>query len=488
MKQKLNWLIIMLTSMVLTTQAQIPQDFIHANGSALVHGSNNDTIYLRGINFNNFWLDDGGPNWIIDDPNDMGTPQPYAFGDLNWFADAKQIRFNVVRVTLNYRLFEDNANPYVYLSSGWNFIDQYIQWADSLGMYLILDMHVPQGGLQNSSNAPLLWTNNSNQDRLVALWHEIATRYSNDTTIAGFDLLNEPTPVDSIAAWSNLAQRIADTIRTVDNNHLLIVEYAYGIIDTTNTWYPFWNLSQQMFFINDTNVMYDFHYYQEMSYALQCYNNPNCTPTIQYNDNSVIFPTESGNSLPFTQAWLADDLTDWLTVYDSANVPVNIGEWAPWRANYEYNNNQMQGYEYISDLLDLFCQQKLNWQYYCYSEFRHTSQDQNGNDGLNSLLSNYYQSNLCNSITTDIENQHLEQEFIIYPNPFKDMTTIKAIDFSFGNADLKLYDLIGRQIMHDYHINGNAIVIERGELTKGIYLYKLTDNKGLLITGKIIAE
>ncbi len=467
-----KWLCVLSVYFVflLVVQAQSPMGFVHSYGSALVQGSDQDTLYLRGINFNNFWLDDGSPDWIFDDPNDNGIPQPYAFGNLDWFTDAREVGFNVVRVTLNYRLFEDNATPFTYHPSGWSFLDQYVQWAKSLGIYLILDMHVPPGGLQNGPNAPLLWMNPSNQHRLVALWHEIAKRYANEPIIAGFDFLNEPTPVDSISAWENLAQRIADTIRTVDNNHLLIVEYAYGIIDPSNSWYPFWDLSQQMFFIADANVMYDFHYYQELTYALQCYNNPGCIPSIQYSDTNVIFPTESGNTLPFTKEWLADDLADWVEIYKAANVPVNIGEWAPWRANYEYNNNQMEGYEYICDLFGLFDQYQLNWQYYCYSEFRAPSRDPNGNEGLNIRLRNYLQSGSCDQITGVIDHQTLTK-FHVYPNPVGNQL---FIDIGEQNepTDIKIVNIVGQGILKE-SIFQPLTEVNTESFPSGIYFVKI---------------
>jgi endoglucanase len=51
---------------------------------------------------------------------------------------------------LNYRIFEDNAEPYLYKQSGWNFLDQNIRWAKDFDLYLILSMMVPPGGYQPS--------------------------------------------------------------------------------------------------------------------------------------------------------------------------------------------------------------------------------------------------------------------------------------------------------------------------------------------------
>jgi Cellulase (glycosyl hydrolase family 5)/Secretion system C-terminal sorting domain len=471
-------------------KAQPTQNFIHASGADLEYGVNNTKINLRGINFNDFWLEDTlTGNWLIDDPNDLGTPRDTAFGGQNYYNDANQVGFNTIRTAMNYRQFEDNSNPYVYKQSGWNFIDQNITWANQYNMFLIIDLHIPQGGLQNAPNAPNLWTNTSNQDRLVALWYNIAQRYKNDTIIAAYDILNEPTPVDSIQAWSNLAQRIVDTIRTIDQNHLIIVEYAYGIIDVNSQWYPFWDLNQQMFFVNDNNVMYDFHYYNPLAYTLQCYNDPNCTPTIQYNDPLQTFVAEgAAQATPFNQTWLATDLAGMMSVYQSANVPINIGEWAPWRANYEYNNNQMQGYEYICDLMNLFDQNNLNWQYYCYEEFRPTANDPKGNNGLNERLRNYLLFNQCvPGNTVSIEENSVSEPITIYPNPVKRGENI-TINFDVsGNYNIKIIDMMGRTIQN-FSLKSKS-QINTNDLNSGIYLIVLeNENDERIETQKLILE
>ncbi len=471
-------------------KAQPAQNFLHANGQDLIYGQNNTNINLRGINFNDFWLEDTlTGNWIIDDPNDLGVPRDTVFGGQNYYIDASQVGFNTVRAAMNYRQFEDNGNPYVYKQSGWNFIDQNITWAKQYNMFLILDMHVAQGGLQNSNNAPNLWTNLSYQDRLVDMWYNIAQRYKNDTIIAAYDLLNEPTPVDSIQAWSNLAQRIIDTIRTVDQNHLIIVEYAYGIIDVNNQLYPFWDLTQQMFFVNDNNIMYDFHYYDPLAYTLQCYNQTGCTPTVQYNDPLQTFVAEGATqATPFNQSWLAVDLAAMMAVYQSANVPINIGEWAPWRANYEYSNNQMQGYEYICDLVNLFDQNNLNWQYYCYEEFRPTANDPKGNNGLNERLRNYLLFNQCvPGNTVNIEDNSDLEIMEIYPNPIKRGENILFSFDESSNYVVKIIDMMGR-IVKSFPLKENT-QINTNELKSGIYLITVNGIDGVQMeTKKLIID
>ena len=52
----------------------------------------------------------------------------------------KSLGFNSVRFCLSYQFFQDNR--------GFDLIDQNITWAKEYGISLILDMHVPNGGMQ----------------------------------------------------------------------------------------------------------------------------------------------------------------------------------------------------------------------------------------------------------------------------------------------------------------------------------------------------
>lgn len=172
---------------------------------------------------------------------------------------------NAIRFYMNYKTFEDDAAPYTYKNSGWEWIDKNIEWARKNGVFLILNMHVPQGGFQSRCEGDALWNEQENQSRLASLWKAIASRYKNEPQIAGYDLLNEPIPVESVTHWTNLAQRIIDSIRSVDQNHLIITERAialdcdYGYSDENNN-YPQ---------ITEDNLMYTVHLYDPYSFTHQ---------------------------------------------------------------------------------------------------------------------------------------------------------------------------------------------------------------------------
>lgn len=160
--------------------------FIRSDGSRLVVGAG-ESIRLRGINFNNYhW--EIGPELILDSDHHSEL-------DYQRVAD---MGMNVIRFNLSYILFEDDDHPYDYMQSGWDWLDQNIDWARKYGLYLIIDMHVPQGGYQGGTDdGYALWEEAQNQDRLKALWVEIATRYHDEPVVAGWDIVNEPTPSKS---------------------------------------------------------------------------------------------------------------------------------------------------------------------------------------------------------------------------------------------------------------------------------------------------
>ena len=108
----------------------IPKNFIRRFGDHLVTGINNDQIILRGVCFgNNVW-------------SKPFEPVATHHSELD-FQKVKDMNCNVIRYYLNYQLFEDNTQPYKYKQSGWDWLDQNIQWAKKYNLYLILNMHVP---------------------------------------------------------------------------------------------------------------------------------------------------------------------------------------------------------------------------------------------------------------------------------------------------------------------------------------------------------
>lgn len=157
--------------------------------------------------------------------------------------------FNSVRLPMHYELLTPSVEDEpikgrnTWKESGFRRIDALLAWCKANNIYLILDLHAAPGGQGNDlpiadrdPAKPSLWESAANQEKMVALWAEIARRYKDEPSVAGYDLLNEPNwdldgsgdahgcKVKEQAPLVSLYKRAIAAIRQVDANHLLIIE------------------------------------------------------------------------------------------------------------------------------------------------------------------------------------------------------------------------------------------------------------------------
>ena len=269
-----------------------PNPLIQLEGRQIVDADKNP-IYLQGVAFNNFiW-------------NNSALP-PEHHTELD-YERVNAMGMNAIRFYMNYTYFEDDTSPYTYRQSGWDWLDENIAWAKKHGIYLILNMHAPQGGYQSQGEGDALWDVVENQNRLVALWKEIAERYKDEVQIAGFGPVNEPVPSQSMSQWSQLAQRLIDEIRTVDKNHLLFIEKA---IYVQGDFTPDENLNFPE--VTGENIVYEFHGYDPYFYSHQLLEFAELGDGGKYPDEQII---EVSN-------------TEWYTAtFDNPRLPAGTSDW-----------------------------------------------------------------------------------------------------------------------------------------------------------------
>jgi aryl-phospho-beta-D-glucosidase BglC (GH1 family) len=151
---------------------------------------------------------------------------------------------NVVRIALNYRQFERDAEPFHYLEAGFKRLDQAIEWCARHGLYVILDLHAVQGWQNtdwhsdNANRGSFFWTFPHFQDRFVALWEKFAERYQGNETVAGYNVMNEPAtgwpngrfgpqPKSQWEIINAVYRRVVAAIRAVDPDHIIFLEGDY---------------------------------------------------------------------------------------------------------------------------------------------------------------------------------------------------------------------------------------------------------------------
>jgi len=159
-----------------------------------------------------------------------------------------QCGFNSIRLPMHYNLFtlpiedEPVKGTNTWLTNGFTLTDNLLAWCKTNKMYLILDLHASPGGQGKDGNIsdydpakPSLWESAENQQKTIALWHKLAERYANEPWIGGYDLLNEPNwtfegkdkngrqDATNQPIWE-IYKAITKAIRSVDTNHIIIVE------------------------------------------------------------------------------------------------------------------------------------------------------------------------------------------------------------------------------------------------------------------------
>ncbi|HEY4151273.1 MAG TPA: cellulase family glycosylhydrolase [Chitinophagaceae bacterium] len=268
------------------------QGFLKADGKIIVDG-NGQKYILRGMGLGGWMLQEGymfhvsnlGRQYIIKSKIEelVGTEKTNLFYQ-QWLAghttkaDIDSLAawgFNSIRLPMHYNLFtlpvdqEPVKGGETWIGKGFTMVDSLLKWCGHNKMYLILDLHATPGGQGNDlpisdrdPAKPSLWESEANQQKMVALWHELAWRYANEPWIGGYDIINEPNwgfddPKDIRGTKEQLNEplkklmvRITNAIREVDTHHIIIIE-GNGFGNNYNGLLPTW----------DNNMVLSFHKY-----------------------------------------------------------------------------------------------------------------------------------------------------------------------------------------------------------------------------------
>lgn len=95
-------------------------------------------------------------------------------------------------------------------------------------------------------------------------------------------------------------------------------------------------------------------------------------------------------------------------------------------------------------------------------------------------------TNIHVDMTTGI-SESTNSVISIYPNPFTDFTTIKLDSkINLINAQMHLYDVLGKEVKLISEINASEIRVDRKGLSEGMYLYKFVNDGQVVSTGKLV--
>ncbi len=260
-----------------TSKAQTG-NFISVSGKEII-GPDKKPFLIRGTNLGNWLVPEGymfkfksvnSPRLINEALVEVLGPEETKIfwekyqdtyiteGDIHFL---KASGMNSIRIPFNYRLF--NTENYCGQNNpdrGFELLDRVIGWCKKEGIYVILDMHCAPGGqtgdnIDDGYGYPFLFKSAAMRELTARIWKRIADHYKDETTVMGYDLLNEPIATYFNADELNphlepVYKEITKAIRLVDKNHILFLGGAQWDSNFKIFGPPF-----------DSKLVYTFHKY-----------------------------------------------------------------------------------------------------------------------------------------------------------------------------------------------------------------------------------
>lgn len=239
-----------------------------------------DPVSLRGINLGGWllregWMDPIGYDYLSGSPfmDDYGsrTLMIERFGEketdqlLSHYQKVyiqesdldtiKELGLNFVRVPVYWEVLLDRVG--LLKDDAFDRLDWVVEQCRRRDLYVLIDLHGAPGGHSDgyqtggTLGSNKLWTNQQYLEWTIQIWQAIATRYSGNATVMGYDLLNEPV-ADPKSGFTNASMYdiLYQAVREVDPDHIIFLGAFYNFDYLCDPAKYGW-----------TNVVYQTHHY-----------------------------------------------------------------------------------------------------------------------------------------------------------------------------------------------------------------------------------
>lgn len=203
---------LLLPASVAFTQSTEPLPRIGVHGNRFV-SAKGDTLVFRGLN--------------CSDPDNL---EQQGHWNKAYFEEIKSWGANVLRFPVHPTAWRRRGQE-TYLQ----LLDQGVQWAKELGLYVIIDWHSIGNLRSELFQAPMYETT---QKETFEFWRTMAKHYKDEPAVAFFELYNEPTVFNgqlgicTWAQWKAIMEEIITIIRAHDCKAIPLVagfNWAYDL-------------------------------------------------------------------------------------------------------------------------------------------------------------------------------------------------------------------------------------------------------------------
>lgn len=242
------------------------------------------------------------------------------------FQIMRDLGFNTLRIPFHFRLAQDRDS--------FGFIENAVRLCSKYQLYCILDLHAAPGSQNadwhsDSSGSALFWREKKHQEKFIRIWQEIAERFKDNSTIAGFDLLNEPVYPDQDAIL-RFYQTVVKAIREIDPGRIIFLE--------GNHW------AQEIEFFGKPwaeQLVYSIHFYAPLDFTFAFVRN-------------LKYPSGEVN--------LKRQLLCYYRLKEKWQVPIYVGEFGQ-NSRCPYCHRELK---WLKDCLGIFQEYGFHWSYWTY--------------------------------------------------------------------------------------------------------------------------
>jgi hypothetical protein len=162
-----------------------------------------------------------------------------------------------IRVPVDYPVLE--SAPFEYSESGLVVLAESLRWCKNAGLNMIIDLHKAPGYVFDNFSAATFFSDETAQDRFVALWEVLARRFKGEGDNLVFELLNEVVDAHG-DAWNKIIRRTIAAIHAIDPTR-------YIIIGGANYNSPSALADLELF--ENPRILYTFHFYEPLYFTHQ---------------------------------------------------------------------------------------------------------------------------------------------------------------------------------------------------------------------------
>ncbi|MGO0984794.1 glycoside hydrolase family 5 protein [Clostridioides difficile] len=168
-----------------------------------------------------------------------------------YFDDIKKAGFDTVRIPVRFSDYTLAFNDYKIDEEFFKKIDGYIKYALDKDLVVVLDLHHFEEIMQEPQ---------TNKEKFLKIWQQIANRYQKYDKNLVFELLNEPKESLSPQLLNEYLEEAINIIRKTNPKRTIIVgPYNYYQIDYL----------KDLNIPKNSNIVVSFHYYEPNDFAFQ---------------------------------------------------------------------------------------------------------------------------------------------------------------------------------------------------------------------------